>query len=99
MKPLFLKFSFFRVYLCLKPIYSAEAICVRHCCGTSQTGASVVSEYSRKLVTGNKLCHHFSSHILRQAAQNIRDIEKVTINTVQLNIDVGYELEKVKKCL
>jgi hypothetical protein len=35
----------------------------------------------------------FPQFILRQAAQNVRDIEKVTIKTVQLNIVLGYKLE------
>ena len=35
----------------------------------------------------------FPQFILRQAAQNVLHIEKVTINAVQLNIDLGYELE------
>jgi hypothetical protein len=35
----------------------------------------------------------FPQFILRQGAQNFLDIEKVTINAVLLNIDLGYELE------
>jgi len=84
----------------LQTIYSAEAFYIPHCCGASQRSASVVSECSRKSVTGNKLSSfQIPQFILRQTAQNIHYIEKVTINTVQLNIDLGYEMEQVEKCL